>query len=672
MNNRLGFQLTIVLLLIATLFRASRLPTNPPGINSAEAVDTQIVEFARFGQIAVIYDLGTEGREGMYHLAVSALTAFVGDHPFGYRLLSLYASLLTLACLYAFTRRLFGVPLALFSTAWLAFLLWHMVVARLISRDTLLPLLSIATLLSLSRTVPIYKHARIFSNSIPFGVLGLLLGISFYIHPAQIFMLFGIVSFMLYMLLTRQPMSRRTLGYFSFTLVIATVIAIPYITSSVRRVDINMVARINNKLAEVQNEGWVSTIGDNLVGFIWRGDADLAHNLPNQPLMDPLSAILLMIGIGYAVRKYHQPRYMVMLIMGAWQLPILVGIPNSPNFLGNLAFLPLMAIFVGLGMKQFYKVTPTPYLPRFWWAVSLVLAVVILWGTTSMSRWLDDERLSSYYHARELELAQHLDATDSNVNTVMCVNQLAENPYWLDNLNTSVTRITLMMDSPSPRIRYADCQQAMIFTDGGNRQQVILSNPNRSAIHPAFQAWLAQGEALRDDVIIMDIPTRIEDQVGRLITTAPSGYAPESPGGVEAVQLPTSFGSNLTFLGYIKEPQETYAPGETVTLTTFWRVDSDILSKDLTLFAHMLFDAETVISNQDIFSVSAVPLENRDIIMQLFFLPIPKGLPNGRYQTSIGAYINGSGERIPVLRDGVEWGTRIFLHEVVVDSAKES
>jgi len=86
----------------------------------------------------------------------------------------------------------------------------------------------------------------------------------------------------------------------------------------------------------------------------------------------------------------------------------------------------------------------------------------------------------------------------------------------------------------------------------------------------------------------------------------------------------------------------------------------------------MLFDAETVISNQDIFSVSAVPLENRDIIMQLFFLPIPKGLPNGRYQTSIGAYINGSGERIPVLRDGVEWGTRIFLHEVVVDSAKES
>lgn len=672
MNNRVGFQLTIALLLLATIFRASRLPTYPPGISLAEAVDTQIVEFARFGQIEVIYDLGTEGREGMYHLAVSALTAFVGDHPFGYRLLSLYASLLTLACLYAFTRRLFGVPLALFSTTWLAFLLWHMVVARLISRDTLLPLISIATLLSLSRTVPIYKHAKIFSNSIPFGVLGLLLGISFYIHPAQIFILLGIVSFMLYMLLTRQPMSRRTLGYFSFTVIIATVLAIPYITSSVRRDDINMVSRINRKLAEAQSEGWLSTVGDNLLGFIWRGDADLAHNLPNQPLMDPISAVLLLIGITYAVRKHRQPRYVVLLVMGAWQLPILLGIPNSPNFLGNLALLPLLAIFVGLGIKQIYKATPPLQLSRMWWAVSLFMAGMVLWGSGSMARWIKDERLAPYYHARELRLAQHLDATDQTLNTVICVDELAENPYWLDNLNKPITRITLMMDSPSPRIRYADCRQAMIFTDGGNRQQVAFSQTGVAAVHPIFQDWLAQGEAISEDVIIMDIPTRIEDEIGRLTTTAPSGYAPESPGGVEAVQLPSSFGNNITFLGYIKEPQETYKPGETVTLTTFWRVDSDILSKDLTLFAHMLFDAETVVSNQDILSVSAIPLENRDIVMQLFFLQIPKGLPDGRYQTSIGAYIQGSGERIPVLRDGVEWGTRLFLHEVVVESTSES
>ena len=671
MNKRVGFQLTVALLLLATIFRTSWLPTHPPGISPAEAVDTQIIEFARFGQIEVIYDLGTEGREGMYHLAVSALTAFVGDHPFGYRLLSLYASLLTLACLYAFTRRLFGVPLALFSTTWLAFLLWHMLVARLISRDTLLPLISIATLLSLSRTVPIYKHAKIISNSLPFGVLGLLLGISFYIHPAQIFVLLGIVSFMLYMLLTRQPMSRRTLGYFSFTVIIATVLAIPYITSSIRRDDINMVSRINRKLAEVQNEGWFSTVEDNLLGFVWRGDADLTHNLPNQPLMDPISAVLLLVGIGYAIRKYRQPRYVVLLIMGAWQLPILLGIPNSPNFLGNLAFLPLMAIFVGLGIKQIYKATPRLQLPHMWWAVSLFMAVVVLWGTVSMSRWIKDERLAPYYHERELKLAQRLDATDQILNTVICVDQLADNPYWLDNLNKSVTRLTLMMDSPSPRIRYADCQQAMIFTDGGNRQQVIFS-AGTSAVHAIFKDWLAKGETISEDVIILDIPTQIEDEMGRLTTTAPSGYAPESPGGVEAVQLPSSFGSNITFLGYIKEPQETYTPGETVTLTTFWRVDSDIVSKDLTLFAHMLFDAETVVSNQDILSVSAIPLENRDIIMQLFFLQIPKGLPDGRYQTSIGAYIQGSGERIPVLRDSVEWGTRLFLHEVVVESAHES
>ena len=300
----------------------------------------------------------------------------------------------------------------------------------------------------------------------------------------------------------------------------------------------------------------------------------------------------------------------------------------------------------------------------------------LIWTLYSLhGRWAVREDVRTAYHERVYQLAGYLDETVTDTNTVVCVPQLPGiTPVWLSAPDQTVTHLALMMDNPDERrIRYADCGTGMVFTQGGDHQQVILLESDTvNTIAPYIQNWISMGDLIMEgvpenSVISMIVNEELGDTIGRFTTTAPVGYAPESPGGVGAALLPVNFTGNLTFLGYDKQDGREYAPGDIITVITYWRVDAR-LPENLTLFTHVLFDAQTPVAQTDTLSVMAERLRGRDVFVQLTFVPVPDDLPSGEYQTSIGAYRIDSQQRLNVLVNNQPRGNRLFLSEILVEN----
>ncbi len=671
MSKQQSFALAVAFLMIAAALRIIGLGAVPPGLSTPEAQDAQIVELTRFGQIEVLYELESGGRESLYHVLVSAVTVFIGNHPLGYRALSVWFSLLALSFTYTLTRQMYGRYVGVGALAALAMPLWSVLLSRTIAREALLLLLVVMVLMAFARALPVYRRPNLNPSTLPFAALGVILGIGFYIHPAHYMIVLSGMVFIAYMILTRQPMSRRTLSYLNFTILILIIVAMPYLITILRRPDLGGAARLADVLNAVRSEGGLLLpIARNLMGLLVWGDTNVLHNVPGRPYVDPISGLLILWGALKCGRRFLEPRYALPLIVFIGVLPVSLFAPHSPNFMGYVVIMPLLAIFFAIGAKAIAK-----SLPRVHWgtaAVSGVIVANLLWSVIGLGQWGQHADVKTAYHDRAYALARYLDSTVSGTRTVVCTPMLPTYPTWLASTDNPATLLALMMDNPdADQIRYAECGSGLVLTRGGEHQQVImLREDGAEGFHPTIRTWVNQGDLLQTEVaqgvVSMIVDDTLGDRVGRFTTTAPVGYAPESPGGVAPVSLPVGFENNLTFLGYeTPDNDNTYTPGDIITVISYWRVDGS-LPEALNIFVHLLFDAETLVTQTDTISVQSQQLQPRDVFLQVSFVTLPQQIPSGDYQISIGAYQSGTDRRLSVLDGDTTRGNRLFLNEIQV------
>ncbi|MEO0563367.1 MAG: hypothetical protein AAF125_14760, partial [Chloroflexota bacterium] len=432
-------------------------------------------------------------------------------------------------------------------------------------------------------------------------------------------------------------------------------------------------ARLSLILGAVAADGLLQTITNNLRGFFVYGDVNPLHNIPGRPYLDPLSGLVVVFGLIEGIRRFQEPRFALPVIMFGFLMPVAMIAPAAPNFMGYAVLLPLLALFFAVGVKRIAKVLD--YRQWVYGAVSLLLIFNLAWTVQGLVRWTLREDVQFAYHAREAAIARYLDNTVSSTSTVVCAPTLPISPTWLADVDNRSTVLSLMLGNPNrDAIRYVDCGSGMVFTNGGNHQQVIiLREGGIEALHPYVRDWVEQGDLIQvgvptESVVSMIVSEALGDTIGRFTTTAPAGFAPESPGGVASALLPVSFDGNLTFLGYDRSDDDNvYAPGDIVTVITYWRVDNP-LPNNLNIFTHLLFDAETLVTQTDTISVQASQLDARDVFIQVSFITLPPDIPEGAYQLSIGAYRAGTETRLSVLDNGAPRGNRLFLNEVRVDA----
>ncbi|HOU14288.1 MAG TPA: glycosyltransferase family 39 protein [Anaerolineae bacterium] len=142
-----------------------------------------------------------------------------------------------------------------------------------------------------------------------------------------------------------------------------------------------------------------------------------------------------------------------------------------------------------------------------------------------------------------------------------------------------------------------------------------------------------------------------------LLANIPAGTATTPEG--QMVALPAIFGDAAALAGWELSAARA-APGETLRLITYWRVEGP-LAPPLSVFVHIVNQDGRPIAQWDGWPVATTGLEKGDVIVLEHPLTLPADTPAGAYPLQIGLYHPPDGPRFPVA------GTdRLFLSEITV------
>ena len=670
MTSGTGACLVVILLLLAALLRSYDLANFPLGFSEDEIVNIRLVDNVRQGDIFVFYPGDDGGREGAYHVFAAFVTSFVGEGTIGFRIASVWLSLLSIAMIYTLGNHLFNPTVGLLAAGLVTVNMSSILLARTVSSDATVLFLVSATMLALARSLPVYRRTRdVSSNIVSFAALGGLLGIGFYLHPSSLFIALAAMAYIAHLLYIRNVMFRQRRSYTGFAILLMLIISMPYLISSINLPQFSAVQRMLPHYADEP----LRALAQGLLAIVVNGDADPLRNLPGRPLVDAFSGLLMIAGVVICVLRRYRPRFMLMLIMFALTLPAALIVENSPNFVRMSVILPQLAIFFGMGI---YSVIRAPIFgdPIFRRmavvGVLLLLAINVVWTWTDLfADWRDNEAVLPLVNGGLGQIAHYLDLAGDDTPVVFC------NPAWaIDEPEPKLgdsDKMLLMMNRSQFEFHEADCGQSLLLTNGGERQSIVFFNEAAlDGVHPYLQEWLAQGRALagnlpRNSIIELETSQLLADRAGVFHTTAPLAYAPEVA-EPEPIAPPIQFGGNLTFLGYETDLQRAFLPGETVEVITYWRADGELVP-DLLFFHHILFDPISPVYIHDFIGVNPVHIQGRDVFIQVTPIKLHEGALPGEYFVSVGAYRPGSySERLPVLKDDQPHGDRIILYEIEV------
>ncbi len=670
LSSRIGYAIAVGILLLSAFLRMTNLATLPQGISDDEITNVRLVGNAEQGDIRVFYPHEDGGREGFYHVVVALITTFTGEGTIGYRLLSVWLSMISIAIVYTLARHLFNPITALLSMGLLALNMTSNLLAREISSDVFSIFVASATMLALARSLPIYRTTRIVTaNTLSFASLGVLWGLSFYAHPSSLFIVLGSMVFIVYLLFVPRTMSRRRRSYTGFAILVMLIMMMPYLISSIRLPEIAAGQRI---LLEY-TDGLTRSIVHGLAAIVFAGDTNPLYNLPGRPLVDAFSGVFILIGFMASIYKWRDPRFMLVVIMAIFALPAAVIVENSPNFLKFGVILPQLMIFFGIGV---YAISRLPIFSDVVFQRMAIVGIISLFAFNLLWTWQDlfvnyqnNPDVVSAVNGELGQIAHYLDVTGGDIPTVIC------NSDWsMSEPSARLNRtekMLVMMNRATFHYREADCQHSFVFPNGGSTEQIVVfDRETEKSIYPYIQQWMVSGTYVsegvpRESIVQVELSQKLADTAGAFITTSPVAYAPEAVGAIAPVSPPIRFGDNLTFLGYEPNIERTYFPGDRIDVITYWRVEG-VIPKGLTLFTHVLSDPVTLFANRDVISVNPDRLLERDVFIQVTQIQLPETALPIEYFISMGAYGQFADVRLPALLDDQPYGDRIFLYSIDV------
>ena len=674
----MSYALAVLVLLLATVLRLWELPTLPSGLQPAEINSLRLADTIRSGVVSVLYDIGRnttpQGQEGLYPAGLAVLTSVLGSGSIMYRILSVWAGLITLALTYSLGIRLFGRVAGIAAMTLMGVMMWPALLSRLIIVEAFVPMLVVGTTLALARALAVYRRIQVAStHTSVFAVLGILLGLGFYIHPVSILTALAALIFIGYILTTQHQLLQHRLGYIGFALLMMIILGLPYLVSTFNRPELAATSRL---FGEVDNV--FSAISAGLGAFIFTGDQNPVYNLAGRPLIDLLSGFFVLIGLLAMLRDWRQPRSALVLIMLAMLLPGAFFSNQTPSFLAYAALLAPLVLCFGHGVNLMWNSLQAQRRPIFLLVLLGLFGFNVFWTARDLFQlWPQQPQMQLAYRSNLGNLAHYIDQTSRSIPTVLCYSSWANQGLSRDLSAEQIILIT--MNSAPNELRFTDCSQAIVFTNGGAEQQWIMSDPSLMERMPdALRVWAERGERSSlgpgqpESIIRLNLTDELADALGVYTTTTPALYGNVARiTDAVAVPPPVRLGGNITWMGYEPDPDGSYQPGDTVEVVTTWRVEG-LVPRDLTLFTHIISDPVTIAAQRDILAANPRQLRPRDVIMQVTNVPLPESILVGEYRVSVGAYQSSSNLRLPVFdANNQPQGDNLFLYPITV-AASES
>jgi 4-amino-4-deoxy-L-arabinose transferase-like glycosyltransferase len=658
--------ITLILLLGAAL-RLWGLGAVPPGLAHDEVANWLIAQDILAGHHA-IYFTAAYGHEPLYQYVQAASVALFGDHWLGLRWPSVAFGLLGIAVTYTLTRRLFDVPVALLTIAWLATSFWPLFYARVALRAITLPFTAALAAYILLRATnsPTSQSTApgVINLHSPFSIwllAGLFLGLSLYTYMAARILPFIIAAFLIYLFLihssTPIPWS-HLLVFFLVAAVVSAPLVIWLTTHPGAEYRIAEVRKpLDRLLAGDPSLVW-QNLSANLEFLTFAGDPWPRQNLPGRPVFaDPISAALFYAGLAIALWRWRDPRYGFLLIWLAGALVPSIVTSDAPSSIRDILGLVVVFVFPALALVEaghwlkrrmqdarcrMQDARYSTQVRRFLLPASCFLLLascflllapcLFLTVRDYFSAWPRHDVVRFDYQADLTAVAHRLDELPPGA------------PVTVAGLSVHT------MDGPSLRlaaqrdvheVRLCDTRETLIVPAGRDAWLFVPRVvPFDVDLQERLLGWGAVVEAdsqhsfasyrLSDDAVV-------ERDLQRLETTAtlPDG----SPVG-----LPVSFDGRLAFLGY-EWTREILVPGDSLTLLTYWRVQTPGLTP-LKVFVHLLGESEMQIAQHDGLGSPPRGWAAGDLIVQKHVLPLPVDISPGLYKPQLGVYNAPAGPRL--------------------------
>jgi hypothetical protein len=294
----------------------------------------------------------------LYHYLIAPIILVTGLNYLGLKLASVIVSLAGLAATYAFSRRLVNDAFALLVTFIAGVSSWLLIFSRLGNSQIVQPLLTMGALWLVVRIVQL-ERLRDVAGCAAVAGLGLLAYPASFVLPGVIFLT----------LLCLQWAGQKLPRGWAWTFILASIPSLILFAMLVAADPANFVAGyVGDKIHPETGRGVWSALGNNvwnaLLALHARGDGGFRSNPIALPHLDPVSGVLLLVGIGFwlidAERRRWAPVWLVPLIL--LQAPSVLALNQQaevPSASRTLGVAPIVYVLVASGL---------------WWPGQLALA----------------------------------------------------------------------------------------------------------------------------------------------------------------------------------------------------------------------------------------------------------------------------------------------------------
>jgi hypothetical protein len=264
-----------------------------------------------------IFFPANQGREGLFFYLIALVSRFAPLSHFSIKLTSAVVGIGTIPALFLLGRRLFNPSVGLVAAFFLAVNRWHVVLSRSGFRVSLLPLF---TILLLHAVVRALQSERPFD----FAVAGLVIGLGLYTYSSYVFAVLAVFAgFAFYTLSVRRSDWRGLFPMLLCMVAVAVVVfaplgrfALEYPGQYLQRIGLQ--TRLLTADPNRPQMTWplfLENVRTSLLMYHVYGDHNVRFNVPFLRHFGFVSAVLLVPGLFYTVRRWRQGHNSMLLLM---------------------------------------------------------------------------------------------------------------------------------------------------------------------------------------------------------------------------------------------------------------------------------------------------------------------------------------------------------------------
>lgn len=677
----------ILIFLAAASLRLAAIDHIPPGLTHDEA-DHGLDAWGVVNGVRPIYFTVGYGREPLYDYATSALMSFLGPSFLAGRLTSVFMSLLLISGTYAWANRAYGRKTALLTAAGLAMSFWAVMTGRQALRSITLPAVLVLAVYFFWRAIELNDPGALgAAEPIPlwrrpamsrFALAGLLLGLTLYTYvPARVMWLLFPAMLGLLFIYDRRRFRSAWPGVL-LALLLALLVATPlllYLSAN---------PGVEERLVELSGpltaarQGNFGPLLDNAIHsallLAFRGDSQWRYNLPGRPFLTPVMVALflggLAIGLAWTLTKKDEdresgrrqaprlPKQIAFLFALIWLIlglsPALVSGPDLSTTRA-IGAQPVVYVFPALALAAILNWRRLPRKIAQGLVILLFVGLFLQTARDYFVRWASAPEVRVQYESSLVETLAYLRSQEDMATAISTTTP---------NRFHSPAVATLQLGEEGNELRWFDGNHSLLLPQAES-SRLIFSGfaPLNPHLKRYFDFAPVAGIPMHEDDV--DQPVQVFEVNGRQLAATWLNSFDSALADPAVGQGSVQLGDALAYLGY--QRLEAGDPAQDhVLVATLWRVLRPL--SHAALFTHMLGADGLPVAQADRLDAPGDYWFPGDVFIQLHQIDLPDGLPSGEYPLAVGVYTTDTMQRLPVIVDGQEYGDRLLLPEIKIDS----